>query len=553
MNWRTQAKQQQLVSQISCILLQRRNWVAMLQSFNLSSKLTPSLFLQILRRTQTHPQISLDFFNWAKSNLGFKPDLQSQCQIILVSLGSGLVQPVRTILDSFVHSHPASVIGEAMIRACRGKSSQSTVLSCLLECYSYNGLFTGGLEIFRKMRCIGCSPSVRACNSLLDVLLREDEIKLAWNSYGAMIRHGVLPDRLTWSLFAQILCKDGKFEMIVKLLNMGFCNSVMYNAVIDYYSKSGNFGGAFDCLNMMRDRKLGPGFSSFSSILDEACKRGNVEVIEAVMDMMMEKGLVPNHSFSECDLIIQKLCDLEKMNAAMMFFKRASDDKIRLQDASYRCMLKGFSKEGKLEEAIGLYGVILEKHIPMRDHTCHAFMDLLCKGEHSEEAFEILRDIIKRGFLPSTSDLSNHFSSLCRKHRWREVEELMNMVLERGLLPDSSCCCFLVQHYCSSRQIDKALAFHDKMEKLHAKLDATTFDRLLDCLVREQRLEEAVKIFYYMKGLDLVTSASFTITIRGLCRAREQRQAMKLHDEMLKMGLKPDKSTYKRLVLEFKQ
>ncbi|KAJ6706878.1 REPEAT-CONTAINING PROTEIN putative-RELATED [Salix viminalis] len=375
-------------------------------------------------------------------------------------------------MDSLVKTHPASVLGEAMIDSCRGKSLKSGALSFVLECYSHKGLFMESLEIFLKMRGNGFIASGTACNAILD-----------------------------------ILCKDGNFERIVKFLDMGIYNSVLYNGVIDRCSKRGDFEAAFERLNQMCERKLDPGFSTYSAILDGACKHGNEEVIERVMDIMAEKGLLPKCPLSQCDLVIQKFSDLCRMNVATMFFKRACDEKIGLQDATY--------------------------------------------GYQYEQGYKILGDMMRRGFRPGTTGLSKFISLLSRKRRWREVEDLLDVVLEKGLLPDSSCCCSLVEHYCSRRQIDKAVALHNKMEKVQASLDVATYNILLNGLAKNSRIEEVVRVFDYMEGLKLVNSESFTITIRGLCHAKEMRKAMKLHDKMLDMGLKPDKAAYKRLILEF--
>ncbi|KAF9683423.1 hypothetical protein SADUNF_Sadunf04G0012100 [Salix dunnii] len=511
MKWRTQIRQNLLVFQVSSILLQRHNWVSLLQKLNLSSKLTPSIFNQILHKTQTNPQISLLFFNWVQTNLKLKPDLRSQCHIINICVNSGLTLPVRPIMDSLVKTHPVSVLGGAMIDSCRGKSLKSGALSFVLECYSHKGLFMESLEIFLKMRGNGFIASGTACNAILDVLQRENKIKLAWRFYCAMIKDGVLPDKLTWSLIAQILCKDGNFERIVKFLDMGVYNSVLYNGVIDRYSKIGDFEAAFERLNQMCERKLDPGFSTYSSILDGACKHGNEEVIERVMDIMAEKGLLPKCPLSQCDLVIQKFSDLCKMDVATMFFKRACDEKIGLQDATYGCMLKALSKEERVKEAIALYHSISEKGIRVKDSTYHAFLDLLCEDQY-EEGYEILGDMMRRGFRPGTTGLSKFISLLSRKRRWREVEDLLDVVLEKGLLPDSSCCCSLVEHYCSRRQFDKAVALHNKMEKLQASLDVATYNILLAGLAKNGRIEEVVRVFEYMEGLKLLISRFLTST-----------------------------------------
>ena len=551
LTWRSQIKQNQLASLISSILLQRHNWVPLLQDLHLS-RLTPSLFLQILHRTQSNPQISLSFFNWAKSNVGFQPDLNSHCQLIQLSLSSGLVQPVKTLLDSLIQSHPASVLLQCLIRVCRGRDSQSKVLCFVLEWYSQKGLFVEGLEVFREMKVHGFTPSVCACNALLDALLRKNEIKLAWCCYGAIIRCGVLLDRSMWSLVAQILCKNGKFETVFRLLDLGIYNSVIYNLVIDCYSKSGDFGAAFATLNQMCERKIDPGFSTYSSILDGACKYENAEVIEKIMSIMVEKELLPKTPSLEYDLIVQKLSDLGKTFAAEMFYKRACAEKIGLQDATYGCMLRVLSKEERVKEAISVYRLVSERGITVNDKSYQAFLNVLCMEDQLEEGCELLRDVIRKGCSTCSLELSKFVASQCSKGRWKEAEELVDVIFDKGLLLDSSCCCLLVRRYCSSRRIDSAIALHIKMERLNVSLDIATYNVLLNRLFGARRIEEAVRVFDHMRGKNLVSSESFTIVIRGLCRGKELRKAMKFHDEMLNMGLKPAQATYKRLILGFK-
>ncbi|WCJ20271.1 Tetratricopeptide repeat (TPR)-like superfamily protein [Euphorbia peplus] len=434
----------------------------------------------------------------------------------------------------------------------RGKDVQSNVLSFVLECYLDEGLLIGGLEVFKKMRFLQCVPSVSACNALLDVLGSGSWGKLGFCVFGGMFRIGVSPDKLTWDLIARIFEKDGKFERIGKLLDMGFDNSVMFNSVIDNCSRVGNFEGAFGRLDEMCRRKVYPGFSTYSSILDGACKCGEVEVIDRVMLLMADKGFLLEHGVLEFDSVIQKLCNLGRVDATKMFFERARDEGIELREATYGCMLKAYSIAGRVEDAIGLHRMILERSIVIKNNALEAFVDLLCEEHHSVENYEILKDMIGRGFSRRKSSLSKYISSLCDERMWREAEEVLKVVLEKGMVPDSSTCCSIVKHYCSTRQIEKAVELHNELENLRGSLDVETYNVFLNGLVKARKGEELTRVFDYMKGLALVDGGSYTLVIRELCRRKEMRKAMKLHDEMLNLGLKPDKATYKRLILEFK-
>ncbi|KAJ7967646.1 putative Pentatricopeptide repeat-containing protein [Quillaja saponaria] len=552
-NWRTQIKQNQLALQISSILLQRHNWVPLLQRLNLSSKLTPSIFLQILQKTQNHPQTSLNFFNWAKVNLKFQPDPKSHCLIIQAAIGSGIYLPVKPLLDSLIQSHPAPVLVEYLVSASKGKDSLFNSLSFVLECYSNKGLFMEGLEVFRITRLQGFTPTLHACDALLDVLLRENKIDLAWCLCGSLIRSRLCLGQSTWSLVAQILGKNGKLDRIVRLLDSGIYNSMIYNLVIDNHCDKKDFEAAFDTLNEMCDRKLNPNLSTCSSILDGACKHGDVEVIERIMSIMVEKELL-NCSLFDYDSIVQKLSNLGKTYAAERFFRRASDENIKLEDATYGYFLRALSKDRRINEAIHVYRVISKRQIAVDGNSRHAFVNVLlqCGEDQSEEVSELLKDVIRRGFCPSARDLSKYMTSVCNRGRWREAEDLLNLLLEKGLVPDSICCSSLMEHYCSCRQIDSAMVLHNKMEKLNVSLDVTTYNVLLNGLFKTRRIEEAVRVFDHMRRQNLLSSASFTVMIRWLCGVKELRKAMKLHDEMLKIGLKPDKATYKRLISGFK-
>ena len=441
---------------------------------------------------------------------------------------------------------------DSVIRASRrGKDSESPVLGFVLECYSNKGLLTQALEVFRRTTIHGHAPSVRACNALLDSLLREHEIKLALCVCGALFRRGVLPDYVR---IAQILCKNGKLERVVRLLDMGIvCNALIYKLVIDCYSERGNFSGAFHYLDEMCNRKFDPGFSTYNSILDGACKYENEEVIQMVLGSMVEKGLLSELPLLEYDSIVQKTCNLGETHAAQMFFKRARDEKIELDDSTYGCLLRALAKEGRVKEAIGVYYVILENGVTVVKDSCyHAFINVLSEEDPSEEVSKLVGEIIGKGFSPCGSKLSKFVASLCKNHRWKEAGDLVNVVIEKGLLPDSFCCCALMEHYCRSGQIDSAIALHEKIKKVKGSLDVATYNVLLNGIFTEKRIEDAVSVFDCMRSRNLLSSTSFTIMISGLCSQKELRKAMKFHDEMLKMGLKPDKATYKRLISGFK-
>ncbi|KAL1537366.1 pentatricopeptide repeat-containing protein [Salvia divinorum] len=443
--WRTQINQTQLVSQASTILLQRhpKLWPSLLKPLQISSNFTPSLFHQILNRIRTQPKLCYDFFNWARKNLDFKPDIGARCELTRILFGSELSELAK---------------------------------KCIFKVWSF-------------IRWLG------------------------------RMGDGVLGNHCMWSVVAKILYKDGKFERIGGILKVGVYSGDMFDLMIDGYSRRGDFGAALDYLHQSTGKGIEPSFSTYSSILDGACRYNDEEVIENVLSCMVEKGHILKAHASEYDFIIKKLCGVGKTFAMDLFFKRACDENAELEHATYECM----------------------------------FMALLCE-DPSLRISNLLVDIIRRGVvsISPAKELSSYVRKLCAERQWREAEELLDLVLDQEWSPDPQCCGSFVRRYCSTRQIDRAILLHNKLEELKGTLATDTYNILVAALLRGRRSEEAIKVFDYMKRCKTVDSESFALMIRGLCEEKEMRMAMKLHDEMLELGLKPDQRTYKRLITGFR-
>ncbi|XP_010449109.1 PREDICTED: pentatricopeptide repeat-containing protein At4g21170-like [Camelina sativa] len=560
LDWKTQLNLSRVATEISSILLQRRNWITHLQYVKSKlprSTLTPPIFLQILRETRKCPITTLDFFDFAKTHLRFEPDLRSQCRVIEVATESGLLERAGTLLRPLVETNSVSLVVGSMQRWFEGEVSLSVSLSLVLECYALKGCYQNGLEVFSFMRRLRLSPCQSAYNSLLDSLVKEGQFRVALCLYSAMVRNRVVSDGLTWDLVTQILCEQGRSKCVVKLMETGVESCKIYTNLVECYSRNGEFDAVFNVIHEMDDKKLELSFSSYCCVLDDVCRLGDAELINKVLGFMVEKKFLALDDAAVNDQIIERLCDMGKTFASEMLFRKAcSGERVRLRDGTYGCMLKALSRKGRTKEAVDVYRLICRKGITVLDESCYnEFANALCRDDHmSEEEQELLVDVIKRGFIPCTHKLSEVLASLCQKRRWKHAEKLLDSVLEMEVYFDSFSCGILMDRYCRSGNLEKAMVLHEKIKKMKGSLDVNAYNAVLDRLMMRQRemVEEAVGVFEYMKEMNSVNSKSFTIMIQGLCRVKEMKKAMRCHDEMLKLGMKPDLVTYKRIILGFK-
>lgn len=455
-------------------------------------------------------------------------------------------------MDSIIQAYPLAQIVSTLNKVANF-DSYSPVFSSVLEGYCRVGLFLEALEVNKKTKELGPGLfSVYSCNALLNLLQDNNEIKLAWCFYSSMIRCGVSENLFTWSVIGKILCKDGKFERIGRMLEGGICNSLLYSLIIQNYSERGNFDAAFSYVTQMYDKMLDPSFGIYSLILDGACKYQDAKVIEVVSGIMIEKGYLPKGVILEYDPIIQKLSDLGKTYAAGLFFNGAHSEKFELQDATYGYMLRALSENGRMKDATEIYRIVCDRKMVVKESCYIAFVNGLCRETSDSRGICLLiKDVMGKGFHPSTVELSDHVKFQCEKCRWKEAEEILNLILDKGLVPDPFSCCSLVKYYCSSGQINSAIMLHSKLKIVGGAFDSPTYNILLNKLFKQCRADEAIEVFDYMRILEMCNSESYAIMIRELCHVKEMRKAMKLHDEMLKLGLKLDEKTYKSLISGF--
>ncbi|XP_021766690.1 pentatricopeptide repeat-containing protein At4g21170-like [Chenopodium quinoa] len=439
-----------------------------------------------------------------------------------------------------------------MIQACKGTNLQPLAFSSIIECYAQKGFYFDGLKVYREIISYGYLPKTSCMNVVLDVLDHASEYKLAYCLYGSMIRNGIVSNVSTWTVIARILCNNGKFESVVRLLDSGVCNSAVFDLVIDGYSRIGNFGAAIDQVDEMCKRNLEPGFCTYSSILDGACKFRDTNVIDTVLCAMRERALLPEYLSSKYDDVIRKFCEVGNLYAAEFLFYKARDEGVGLENATFECMLRAFCKGGRVDELLGLYQIISKEKVVMHKSCYEELVESLCRGTPSDKLNQLLIRLIVKGFSPSVSGTSKFMMKLGGEDNWKDAEALLNVMLQADILPDSVCCHLLVKQYCSSGQIDSALLLHNKLEKSEILWDVTTYNILLRKLLTEERVDEALKIFECMRSNNVVNKASFLVMISGLSQVKEMRKAMQVHDEMLKMGLKPSSKTYKSLISVFR-
>ncbi|XP_039119812.1 pentatricopeptide repeat-containing protein At4g21170 [Dioscorea cayenensis subsp. rotundata] len=464
---------------------------------------------------------------------------------------SNFSTPAKHLLEPLLLSYSSSSVLNSILRSSLCKQSQSLVLNSVLESYSSMRMIPEALDSFRFIMVCQCVPSTRCCNAFLESVLSSSHTQKAWNFHALALRIGMVPDSRTWSLLAKLFCIEGKLENSVKVLSLSCCDASAYDLVVGCYSKKGDFRAVIHLLRVMTNKGLALRFSTYGAVLDGGCEFGDAGVVGFVLKVMIVKGLLPMAPCFDYNWIIRKLCESDKTFAAEMFFEKARKWERELDNVSFVCLLKALSRTGRVEHALKLFDVMSQKGVGMDNGCLDVFVNSICKGEPSKKANSVLKDVLAKGFAPKTCYFSDYVAELCREGSWIEAGDLWNAAMEKSILLNAHCSNSLLEHYCCEGLVDSAMLLHDKLMKLGGCLDATAYNSLLRVVLVQRRIEAAIRVFDYMRERNVLSSSNYIIMISAFCQEKEMRKAMELHDEMVKVGLKPDDSIYKHLISEF--
>ncbi|KAG7951485.1 hypothetical protein I3843_12G008600 [Carya illinoinensis] len=143
-----------------------------------------------------------------------------------------------------------------------GTVMYNTVLHSLVEAKESDM----AVEIFKNMKSCGFAPDAATYNILIDCCSILRCFKSACSLVSMMVRDGFYPQTLTYTVLIKILLEDENFDEALNLLDQAFSE-----------------GHDLDVL-------------LFNTILQKACQRGRIDVIEFIVERMHQEKIQPDPS-----------------------------------------------------------------------------------------------------------------------------------------------------------------------------------------------------------------------------------------------------------------
>uniref|UniRef100_A0A0D9VNS6 Pentacotripeptide-repeat region of PRORP domain-containing protein n=1 Tax=Leersia perrieri TaxID=77586 RepID=A0A0D9VNS6_9ORYZ len=199
-----------------------------------------------------------------------------------------------------------ALIGEfdAAISVIKETARGVRYYNALMAVKCKTGDFHGAREVFDEMRRSGFGPDANSWNYLLGCFLKNGRVAEACELVEAMERYepGNIPNSLTYEILAYHVCKAGRMDSAMRILDQMFLEKLtpritIHTAFIKGYLYTGRVEDACRYVSAMsiRDRhSINRNYSLLAKLL---CKTGRIVEAGRILYELMEKEvLLPDHS-----------------------------------------------------------------------------------------------------------------------------------------------------------------------------------------------------------------------------------------------------------------
>jgi pentatricopeptide repeat protein len=377
---------------------------------------TPELVAETLRNCGMHGNAALHFFAWVGKQNGFCQTTETYNMAMKVS-GRG---------KDFKHMR--SLFYE-MRR--RGFLIPPDTWAIMIMQYGRTGLTEIALKIFGEMKASGCNPNDSTYKYLIIFLCGRKGRKVdeAIKIFREMIRAGHVPDKELVGTYLCCLCEVGKLlearKSVDSLCKAGFTVPASYSLYIRALCRAGMLEEALSLVDQVSTEKTTLDRYTHASLVHGLLQKGRLEEALAKVDSMKQVGINPTvHVYTS--LIVHFFRE-KQASKALEIFESMKQEGCEPTIVTYSALIRGYMDTENVIEAWNVFHSLKTKGPAPDFKTYSMFLSCLCRAGKSEEALQLLSDMVDNGIVPSNVNFRTVFFGLNREGK----QSLAQTVLQK--------------------------------------------------------------------------------------------------------------------------
>ncbi|KAI3801977.1 hypothetical protein L1987_30097 [Smallanthus sonchifolius] len=365
-------------------------------------------------------------------------------------------------------------------------------------------------------------------NRLLDVYANSGKLSDARNLFDKMPQR----DIFTYNAMLKAYSKTGSVDDLQGLFKSIPCrDSVSYNTVIAGLGTKGCAREALEMFVKMQKQGFEVTGHTYVSVLN-ACSRGfDLGRGKQVHGKIVACGLMCNGFV--CNALTDLYAKCGEIDVARWLFDRMCYKSV----ISWNLMISGYMKNGLPERCIELYCEMKLSGLKPDMVTASNVLGALFQMGRIDEAQKLFKEIEKKDTISWTTMIVGHVQN------GKEEDALMlfNDMLMENVKPDKFTVSSVVSACARLASLFYGQTVHGRSVHMGVDNDTLVSSALVDMYSKCGYPTEARKIF---NTIDPKSTVSWNSMILGYAQNGKDLEALRLYEEMLNNGIKPDSITF---------
>ncbi|KAJ4795884.1 Pentatricopeptide repeat-containing protein [Rhynchospora pubera] len=240
--------------------------------------------------------------------------------------------------------------------------------------------------------------------------------------------------------------------------------------------------------------------------------------------------------------------------ALSAFKARVADGSLTVSVLSFNALLCAFRRSGLFEQVPNLFTSLSEEyHISPNDVSYSILIKSLCLSRKVEDALAMLKLMREeKGINPTPAIYYIVLYSLYKINKFEEAELLWNEMVERtGCKPDDAAYNARIFYHATRLETDKVLGLIKEMETAGIKPNTITYNSLLRCHFKNERWEDAKKVYeqIFLMKVCKPNAATFRILLEGFSQGGDFETGLEVFSSScLKKNKVPEFATIRMFV-----
>ncbi|XP_022715826.1 pentatricopeptide repeat-containing protein At5g46100-like [Durio zibethinus] len=326
------------------------------------------------------------------------------------------------------------------------------------------------IRVFDKMREFKCEPSKKSYITVFDILVEENQLKIALRFYRHMKEVGVPTSVASLNILIKALCKNG-----------------------------GTMDSALHIFHEMPNRGCPPDSYTYGTLINGFCRFGKItEAKELFEEMKMRDGSPSVVTYSS---LIHGLCQSKNLNEAIGLLEEMKCNGIEPNVFTYSSLMDGLCKDGRSSEAMELLETMVSKSCKPNTITYSILIHGLCKEGKLQEAVDILDRMKLQGLQPDAGLYGKIISGFCNINKFQEAANFLDeMILGRTSVNRLTWSLhvriynMVVQGLCTKCDLSRAFQLYLSMRTRGISVETGTFETLMKSFCKKGDLHKAVHV-----------------------------------------------------------